>query len=149
MYLNCFHNRFVHQDSRSSSYEYGATSKTVLIAKTKHHSMRRMEACMYSSTNSEARHLEGGEWSASQPDRLFPREKKLCPHWVGGWLGPRIGLDVMSLHLVELLLPSGVEVWQRACHISGRYGEDKNPTLLGLEPRLSSLGCSHYWLCST
>jgi hypothetical protein len=29
--------------------------------------------------------LVGGEWSASRPDRFT--------HWIGGWVGPRAGLD--------------------------------------------------------
>jgi hypothetical protein len=33
--------------------------------------------------------LVGGEWSASRPGRFTPGT-----HWIGGWVGPRTGLDV-------------------------------------------------------
>jgi hypothetical protein len=32
--------------------------------------------------------LAGGEWSASCPGRFTPGT-----HWIGGWVGPRAGLD--------------------------------------------------------
>jgi hypothetical protein len=32
--------------------------------------------------------LVGGEWSASHPGRFTPRT-----HWLGGWVGPRPGLN--------------------------------------------------------
>jgi hypothetical protein len=32
--------------------------------------------------------LVGGEWSASHL-----RERGPCTHWIGGWVGPRTGLD--------------------------------------------------------
>jgi hypothetical protein len=32
--------------------------------------------------------LVGGEWSASRPGRFTPGT-----HWIGGWVGPRAGLD--------------------------------------------------------
>jgi hypothetical protein len=43
--------------------------------------------------------LDGGEWSTSLPGRVTPGE--IAPplpgtHWIGGWVGPRTGLDVME-----------------------------------------------------
>jgi hypothetical protein len=35
----------------------------------------------------------GGEWSASRPCRFTPRERAPDTHWIGGWVGPRAGLD--------------------------------------------------------
>jgi hypothetical protein len=32
--------------------------------------------------------LGGGAWSASRPCRFAPGT-----HWIGGWVGPRVGLD--------------------------------------------------------
>jgi hypothetical protein len=32
--------------------------------------------------------LVGGDWSASRPGRFTPGT-----HWIGGWMGPRAGLD--------------------------------------------------------
>jgi hypothetical protein len=37
--------------------------------------------------------LVGGEWSESQPCRFTPGERATSTHWIGGWLGPRAGLD--------------------------------------------------------
>jgi hypothetical protein len=32
--------------------------------------------------------LDGGEWSVSRTGRFIPGT-----HWIGGWAGPRTGLD--------------------------------------------------------
>jgi hypothetical protein len=54
--------------------------------------------------------LVGGEWSASHPGRFTPDK-----HWIGGWVGPRTGLDdverrkispVTGLELRSLGLPA-------------------------------------------
>jgi hypothetical protein len=37
--------------------------------------------------------LEGGEWSVG---RFTPRERAPCTHQIGGWVGPRAGLDAVS-----------------------------------------------------
>jgi hypothetical protein len=37
--------------------------------------------------------LSGGEWSASHPVRFNPGESAPGTHWIGGWVGPRTGLD--------------------------------------------------------
>jgi hypothetical protein len=37
--------------------------------------------------------LVGGEWSASRPGRFTPGERAPGTHWIGGWVGPRAGLD--------------------------------------------------------
>jgi hypothetical protein len=36
-----------------------------------------------------------GEWSASRPGRLTPRERAPGTHWIGGWVGPRAVLDAV------------------------------------------------------
>jgi hypothetical protein len=38
----------------------------------------------------------GGEWSDSRPVRFTPRERAACTHWIGGWVGPRVGLDAVE-----------------------------------------------------
>jgi hypothetical protein len=35
----------------------------------------------------------GGEWSASRPGHFTPRERGPGIRWIGGWMGPRAGLD--------------------------------------------------------
>jgi hypothetical protein len=37
--------------------------------------------------------LVGREESASCPGRFAPRERASGTHWIGGWVGPRAGLD--------------------------------------------------------
>jgi hypothetical protein len=37
--------------------------------------------------------LAGGEWSASRHCRFTPGESTPATHWIGGWVGPRAGLD--------------------------------------------------------
>jgi hypothetical protein len=37
--------------------------------------------------------LVGGEWSASRPGHFTPGEKAPGTHYIGGWVGPRAGLD--------------------------------------------------------
>jgi hypothetical protein len=37
--------------------------------------------------------LVGGERSASRPCRLIPEERAPGTHCIGGWAGPRFGLD--------------------------------------------------------
>jgi hypothetical protein len=39
--------------------------------------------------------LDGGEWSASCPGHFIPRERAPGTHWIGGWVGPRAGLDMV------------------------------------------------------
>jgi hypothetical protein len=37
--------------------------------------------------------LFGGERSVSRPGRFTPGERASGTHWIGGWVGPRAGLD--------------------------------------------------------
>jgi hypothetical protein len=38
----------------------------------------------------------GGEWSDSRPCRFTPAEGALGIHWIGGGMGPRVGLDAVE-----------------------------------------------------
>jgi len=49
----------------------------------------------YSSTQSWTLTIDGGGWSASRPSSFTPRWRSPGIHWIGGWLGPRAGLDVV------------------------------------------------------
>jgi len=35
------------------------------------------------------------DWSASRPGRFTARERESDTHWIGGWVGPRTGLDTV------------------------------------------------------
>jgi hypothetical protein len=40
--------------------------------------------------------LDGGEWSVSHPGRFTLGERVLGTHWLGAWVGPGAGLDVVE-----------------------------------------------------
>jgi len=40
--------------------------------------------------------LDGGEWTASCPDRVISGERAHDTHWIGRWVGPRAGLDAVA-----------------------------------------------------
>jgi len=50
---------------------------------------------MYSSIHSLTSALDGGEWSASRLAHFTSRERTPDTHWIGGWGGPRAGLDAV------------------------------------------------------
>jgi hypothetical protein len=39
--------------------------------------------------------LDGGEWSPSHTGRFEPRERAPGTHLIGGWVGPRAGLEAV------------------------------------------------------
>jgi hypothetical protein len=39
--------------------------------------------------------MDGGEWSASRLGRFITRERALGTHWTGGWMGSKVGLDMV------------------------------------------------------
>jgi hypothetical protein len=52
--------------------------------------------------------LAGGEWSASLPGRFTPGERAPGTNWIGGWVGPRAGLNDMEKW--KFLPPPGLEL---------------------------------------
>jgi hypothetical protein len=40
--------------------------------------------------------VDGGEWSASRPGRFTSRERAHGTDLMGGWVGPRDGLDAVA-----------------------------------------------------
>jgi hypothetical protein len=51
--------------------------------------------------------LVGEEWSATRPGRFTPGEIVPGTHWIGGWVGPRTGLD--DVERKNILLLPGLE----------------------------------------
>jgi hypothetical protein len=47
--------------------------------------------------------LVGGEWSASRPGHFTAGERAPGTPWIGGWVGPRAGLDEVE----KILDPTG------------------------------------------
>jgi hypothetical protein len=52
--------------------------------------------------------LAGGEWSNSRPCRFTPGERAYGSHCIGGWVGPRAGLDDVEKR--KFLPPPGLEL---------------------------------------
>jgi len=53
--------------------------------------------------------LEGVEWPAARPGRTYPRERP-GTHFLGGWVGPRAGLDGRKISF-----PPGFDPGQIIC----------------------------------
>jgi len=49
----------------------------------------------YNPTHSLTSVLDGGEWPVTRPGLCTPRERAPGNHCIGGWVGPRIGLDTV------------------------------------------------------
>jgi hypothetical protein len=62
---------------------------------TKHHAMKTYWGVEVYLHEFLAPALDGGEWSASLPGLLTPRERAPGSHWIGGWVGPRAVLDAV------------------------------------------------------
>jgi hypothetical protein len=54
-----------------------------------------MREWVYSSTHSLTSALEGGEWWASRHGRYNPMVRAPGIHYIGGWVGPRAGVDAV------------------------------------------------------
>jgi hypothetical protein len=61
---------------------------------------------MYSSTHSLTSALDVDEWSSSRLCRFTHKERAPGTHWIGGWVGPRAGLDAV----VKRKIPSHCRV---------------------------------------
>jgi hypothetical protein len=75
-------------------YKVKCTGKSKVVPE--HHAMKTywgVEVWHHTFLTSK---LDGGEWSASRPGRFSPRERVSGTHWIGCWVGPRPGLDVVD-----------------------------------------------------
>jgi hypothetical protein len=52
--------------------------------------------------------LAGGEWLASLPGLFISGDRATGTHWIGGWVGPRDGLDDVENR--KFLTPPGLEL---------------------------------------
>jgi hypothetical protein len=50
--------------------------------------------------------LDGGEWPDSRPDRFNPRVRAPDIYWIGGWVGPRAGLDEVAKREYPSIVPA-------------------------------------------
>jgi len=51
--------------------------------------------------------LDGGEWLASCPVHFTTRESTPGVHWIGGWGGSRVSLDMVEKRRNPLIAPAG------------------------------------------
>jgi hypothetical protein len=56
--------------------------------------------------------------TSSRPGRFTPRERAPGTHWIGGWMGPRTGLDDMEKG--EFLEPTGTQTRPLGCSAHGQ-----------------------------
>jgi hypothetical protein len=54
--------------------------------------------------------LDGGECSSSSPGLFTPGEGASGTDWIGGWVGPRAGLDAVEWRKIFSL--QRIELWQ-------------------------------------
>jgi hypothetical protein len=79
--------------------------------------------------------LVGGEWSVSRPCRFAPGVRDPGTHRIGGWMGPRAGLDdvekwnflTLRVQITKILNTlNGL----RQIRSQGRHFKDSNPLFL-------------------
>jgi hypothetical protein len=66
--------------------------------------------------------LDRGEWVASHPGCFIPRKRTIGTHWIGGWVGPRASLDMVSKRkkIPSLPLPE-IKPQLSKCYVSVQY----------------------------
>jgi hypothetical protein len=77
------------------------TLKAVPLTRHEDWVERRYSSCSFLTSA-----LNGGEWSASRPGRVYPRKMTPCTHCIGGWVGLRAGLDTEARGKNPLPLPA-------------------------------------------
>jgi hypothetical protein len=65
--------------------------------------------------------LIGDEWSASRPGRFIPWERAPSTHWIGGWVGPRTGLDGVEKRKFLILPGLEFRTLHRPAHSQSLY----------------------------
>jgi hypothetical protein len=74
--------------------------KVVVVLLTEHHAMKAY--CGSGSIAEPILSTRHEMWSASRPGRFTPWGRSPFTHWIGGWVGPRAGLDM----IVKRKIPS-------------------------------------------
>jgi hypothetical protein len=89
--------------------------------------------------------------SASRPDRITPRERAPGTQWIGGWVGPRTGLEVVEKRNIFPCRQSNPGRPARSPLRRHGHGSDKNgvyPTSHLFFTWILSLIASFMWACS-
>jgi hypothetical protein len=102
--------------------------------------------------------LKKGDWSASHPCRFTPGERAPSTHWIGGWVGPRAGLDdtekwkFFTLLGLELRSPGrsarSQSLYRSGCDLSEVINPDSARRNWG-KWRNKSCHCLLVWVCSS
>jgi hypothetical protein len=67
--------------------------------------------------------LVGGEWSASHPDHFTPGERTPDTHWIGAWVDPIGGLDIVEKRKFLTLLGLELRLLGRSQSLTQRLYE--------------------------
>jgi hypothetical protein len=69
--------------------------------------------------------LDGGEWSVSHLDRFTHGVRIPGTHWLGGWVGPRAGLDTVTIWNRVILEkpqePTSGQIWGLVEHFIASF----------------------------
>lgn len=57
------------------------------------------------------------EWPASRPFRFIPGETAPDTHWIGGWTGPRSGMDAAKMRAISCLYQVSNSAFQSEAHL--------------------------------
>jgi hypothetical protein len=74
---------------------FGTVTVMLSLCVTKHHTMKTYWGVELYLHTSLTLALDGGEWSASCPGHFTLKEKAPGTYWIGGWEGPKAGLDIV------------------------------------------------------
>jgi hypothetical protein len=66
-----------------------------VLFSTEHHAMKAYWGSGGIAPRILTTALDGGVWSASRPGHFTPKKISPSTPWIGGWVGPRVGLDAV------------------------------------------------------
>jgi hypothetical protein len=84
---------FSHPMSRNINNSICNLNVKLSLYWTKYHDMKTYEAVEVQLHVFLTSALDGGEWSTSRPGCFTAGEIDPSSHWIGGWVGPKVGLD--------------------------------------------------------
>jgi hypothetical protein len=89
--------RKLHNEKLHNLFSVKGKGKVVpVLFLNEHHALQGiLGEWKYSSMHSLTSALDGGEWSVLCPSHFTPWERAPGTHWIGGWVSPRAGLDMV------------------------------------------------------
>jgi hypothetical protein len=99
---------------------------------------------MYRSTFFLTSALAGGELSTSRPGRFTPGERGPGNHWIGGWVGPRVGLDDVEKR--KFLTLPGFKLHLSVVHpVASRYTDSPKAVAIQLKRATETQQSNCFW----